>query len=144
MSELFRYFQIISKHSNEYLDTKLKEYELCSCHRIFIKKIYENPGITRDKLKNIAHVHPSNTTRAIDYLEEKGYITKQNKEEDKRICALYPSEKLEVVYNVLVNAENEWINIITKGMSEDEIDLYKSLLKKSSDLSIDCIHKKRD
>lgn len=142
MSELFKYFQIISKHSNEYLDSKLKDYELCSCHRVFIKKIYENPGITRDKLKTFVHVHPSNTTRAIDYLEEKGYITKQSKEEDKRICKLYPSEKLEVVYNVLVNAEKEWISIITKDMSEEEISLYKNFLKKSSDLSIECIHKK--
>ena len=74
--------------------------------------------IKSDKLKNIAHVHPSNTTRAIDYLEKKGYIKKQNKEEDKRICELYPSEKLELVYKVLSNIENEWVNINKKDMSE--------------------------
>ena len=43
---------------------------------IYIKKIIEHPGITRDNIKNIAHVHPSNTTRAIDYMEEKGYVIK--------------------------------------------------------------------
>ena len=142
MADLFRYFQIISKHSNEYLDRKLKDYGLCSCHRVFIKRIYENPGITRDKLKNIAHVHPSNTTRAIDYLEENGYIIKQNKVDDKRICELYPCDKLKEVYDVLIKSEQEWIDIITKDMNEDELNLYSKLLKKSSDLSIECIHRK--
>lgn len=140
MNDLFRYFQIISKHSNEYLDNKLKDFGLCSSHRVFIKRIYEHPGITRDKLKNIAHVHPSNTTRAIDYLEENGYIKKQNKAEDKRICELYPCEKLKEVYDILIQSEKEWIDIITKDMSEEEINLYTILLKTSSDLSIDCIH----
>ena len=142
MSELFRYFQIISKHSNEYLDTKLKEYELCSCHRIFIKRIYENPGITRDKLKNIAHVHASNVTRAIDYMEEKGYITKVLKEDDKRICLLYPTKKLKEVYDVLVEAEKEWTSIITEGLSEEELEQYKKFLAISTELSVKYIHKK--
>ncbi|MBO5793030.1 MAG: MarR family transcriptional regulator, partial [Lentisphaeria bacterium] len=69
--------------------------------------------ITRDQIKNIAHVHASNVTRAIDYMEEKGYITKVLKEDDKRICLLFPTEKLKEVYDVLIEAEKEWTSIIT-------------------------------
>lgn len=142
MIDIFKCFQIISKHTNEFLDSKLKDVGLCSCHRIFIKKIYENPGITRDKLKMITHVHPSNTTRAIDYLEEKNFIIKKNKEEDKRICELYPTSSLAIAYKIVIDAEKEWINLITKGMNDEEIKLYTDFLNKSTDLSIECIHKK--
>ena len=94
MIDIYKCFNITSKHASVFLDEKLNQFELCSGHRVFIKRIYENPGITRDTLKNIVHVHASNVTRAIDYMEEKGYITKSLKEDDKRICLLYPTEKL--------------------------------------------------
>lgn len=140
MDDLFRYFNIISKHSNVYLDKALEKYELCNCHRVFIHRIYEQPGITRDKIKMIAHIHPSNTTRTIDYLEEKGYIIKKTNEQDKRICELYPTDKLTDVYNVLVKTEEEWINIITKDFSLEDKEKYRELLKLSTALSVDCIH----
>lgn len=142
MNDVFKLFKVIDKHSDEFLDGKLKKYSLCSCHRIFIKKICENPGITRDNLKNIVHVHPSNTTRTIDYLHEKGYIEKQINEDDKRICLLYPTDKLKEVYNYLIDVEKEWINIITKGLKEDEVDNYIKYLNLSTELSIKYIHKK--
>lgn len=140
MEDIFRYFNIISKHSNVFLDNILEPFELCSCHRLFIHKIYENPGITRDKIKNIVHIHPSNTTRIIDYLDSKGYIIKQINESDKRICELYPTEKLKEVYHVLVAAEEKWIGIITKDLSEEDINKYRELLELSTKLSIEYIH----
>lgn len=142
MIDIYKCYNITSKHANVFLDQKLEKYELCSCHRIYIKKIIENPGITRDSIKMIAHVHPSNTTRAIDYMEEKGYVIKSLKEEDKRICLLYPTNKLQEVYNVLIKAENEWIDIITEGMTEEELEAYKKFLLLSTELSIKYIHKK--
>lgn len=143
MDDIFRYFNIISKHSNVYLDEVLKQFDLCSCHRTFIHKIYEQPGITRDKIKNIVHIHPSNTTRTIDYLEEKGYISKKINEQDKRICQLYPTSKLKDVYEILIKAEENWINIITKDFSIEEKEKYREFLKLSMTLSIECIHGKK-
>ena len=142
MIDVFKCFNITTKHANVFLDSKLEKYDLCSCHRIFIRKVCEKPGITRDSLKNVAHVHPSNITRTIDYLEEKGYIVKVLKEDDKRICMLYPTDKLHEVYDVLIEAENEWIGIITKGMTEEELELYKKFLILSTELSVNYIHKK--
>ncbi len=144
MNNLFRYFSIISKHANVYLDKALESFELCGCHRVFIKRIVENPGITRDKIKQIAHVHPSNTTRTLDYLENLGYIIKKISEQDKRICELYPTDKLKEAYAVLMKAEKEWIDIITKGMNNEELEVFTKCLEVSTTNSIECIHKKED
>lgn len=141
MIDIYKCFNITSKHASVYLDEKLSKFDLCSTHRVFVKRIYEKPGITRDTIKNIAHVHPSNVTRAIDYMEEKGYITKSLKEDDKRICLLYPTDKLKEVYDVLIEAEKEWTNIITEGLSEEELELYKKFLSISTELSAKYIHK---
>ncbi len=140
MEELFRYFNIISKHANVYLDKYLNGFGLCSSHRVFIKKIVEMPGITRDKIKNIVHIHPSNTTRIIDYLEENNFIEKKINLADRRICELYPKEKLLKVYEVLCKIEKEWIDIITKDLTDDELQIYEKCLKKSATLSIEKIH----
>lgn len=142
MIDIFKCFAITNKHANVYLDQVLEPFGLCACHRVFIMKIVQNPGITRDTLKNITHVHPSNTSRAIDYLEEKGFIIKSLKEEDKRICMLFPTDKLFEVYKVLEEAENNWINIITEGMSKEELESYKKFLSISTELSVKYIHNK--
>lgn len=136
-------FYIIAKHGNEYIDDKLRQYNVSSCHYTFIKKIYENPGITRDYLKNLVHVHPSNTTRAIDYLEENNLITKKVDEKDRRICELYPTPKLEEIYLKIIECEKEWINIITEGLNKDDKEQYFSYIEKSCKLSIEEIHKNK-
>jgi single-stranded-DNA-specific exonuclease len=98
----------------------------------------------RDKIKQIAHVHPSNTTRTLDYLENLGYIIKKISEQDKRICELYPTDKLKEAYDVLMKAEKEWIDIITKGMNNEELEVFTKCLEVSTTNSIECIHKKED
>ena len=142
MEETFRYINIISKHTSAYLDKALGKYNLCSAHRTFIRRIYEKPGITRDTLKTIVHVHPSNTTRIIDDLEEKGYISKKISSEDKRICELYPNESLKEVYNYLLKVEADWTTIVTNGLSKKEIEDLNHLLKIVVDNSINEIHNK--
>ena len=143
MEELFKYFNIISKHTNVYLDQALSEFGLCSCHRPFVKIIVNNPGITRDKIKNMVHIHPSNTTRIIDFLEENEFIIKKINEEDRRLCELYPTNKLEKVYDCLCVVEKEWIDIITKGINQEELYKYQEFLKISAANSIDHIHEKK-
>ena len=142
MEDTFRYINIISKHTNAYLDKALASYNLCSAHRTFIRRIYEQPGITRDTLKTIVHVHPSNTTRIIDDLEEKGYITKKQSDNDKRICELYPKEKLEEVYKYLQDVEKKWIEIMTKGLDSKDKEELNRLFKTLAKNTIDEIHQK--
>ena len=143
-NDYFRYFEIISKHAHVFLDERLAKYGLNHFYRIYIKKITEEEGVSRDKIKNYTHVHPSNTTRASDYLAKNGYVIKKVNELDKRICNLYPTDKLKIVYKELVKAENEWIEIITKDLTETEKEAYFNLLNKSKDLSTQAIHGGKD
>ena len=134
---------VLAKHGNEFLDKKLEDYGISCYHYTFIKKIYENPGITRDYLKNIVHVHPSNTTRVLDYLEDKKLIIKKKDEKDRRICELYPTkdQKMRLNINTLIENGDLYENIITKVFNEEEKKKYFSSIEKSYKLSIKEIHK---
>ncbi|MBO4623044.1 MAG: MarR family transcriptional regulator [Bacilli bacterium] len=136
----FKTFEIITKHAHVYLDNALEKYGLNHSYRILIEKIVDNPGISRDVIKKFTHVHPSNTTRAIDYLASEGFIVKKTNDLDKRICYLYPTDKLKLVYNDLMEAENEWMGLITKEFSEEDLNKFFDLLNKSSNLSTLAIH----
>ena len=50
MIDIYKCFNITSKHASVYLDEKLSKFDLCSTHRVFVKRIYEKPGITRDTI----------------------------------------------------------------------------------------------
>lgn len=126
----------ISKLLNKYLDDKLAPIGLNNHHKIFIRKIVENPGIARDSFKKFSFLHPSNITRTIDELEENSFITKQINEEDKRITFLYPTKKLEEAYLILEKAIEEWKNIITEGLTDKEKEDYRRFLNLSTELSV--------
>ena len=68
------------------------------------------------------------------------YIPGITNDLDKRICYLYPTNKLQVVYNALIKAEQEWMGLITKEFSEEDKAKYFDLLNKSSNLSMIAIH----
>lgn len=139
--DCFKNIIILAKHGNEYLDRILEPYNLNSSYRIFIKKIVENPGITRDNLKQIVYVHPSNTTRALQYLEEVKLIDVKLKATDKRILEIYPTLKLQEIYDVILKAEDEWIDIVTADFSKEDKELFIKLIKEAKSASIKEIHK---
>lgn len=139
--DCFKNIIILAKHGNEYLDRILEEYNLNSSYRIFIKKIVENPGITRDNLKQIVYVHPSNTTRALQYLEEIKLIDVKVKETDKRILQIYPTPKLNEIYECILKGEDEWIDIVTLDFSKEDKETFIRLIKEAKSASIKEIHK---
>ncbi|OPF50757.1 hypothetical protein BH721_07115 [Clostridium baratii] len=130
MNELIKWISIADRHSKIYLDKKLKEIDLNSSQHFYIIKIFENPGITQDKLMDSIHLNPSNITRALCQLEKLKFIERVPKKEDKRTYHLYLTDKGEKVYPLVNNIIDDWCKEILKGVSEEETTSLLKLIKK--------------
>lgn len=130
MNELIKWISIADRHSKIYLDKKLKEIDLNSSQHFYIIKIFENPGITQDKLMDSIHLNPSNITRALCQLEKLKFIERVPKKEDKRTYHLYLTDKGEKVYPLVNKIINDWCKEIFTDFSELETTNLLKLIKK--------------
>ena len=129
MGKVFKWLSILGRLGNIYVDQQLREWKINSSHHMFLIHICEEPGITQDRLKTVTHVHPSNVTRALEYLEREDYITKTPLETDKRTSRLYPTEKAELVCNHIICVVEQWEERLETGMTEEEVQTMSRLLE---------------
>ncbi|MDY3207543.1 MarR family transcriptional regulator [Clostridium baratii] len=130
MNELIKWISIADRHSKIYLDKKLKEIDLNSSQHFYIIKIFENPGITQDKIMDSIHLNPSNITRALCQLEKLKFIERVPKKEDKRTYHLYLTDKGERVYPLVNKIIDDWCKEILSDFSEEESRCLLKLIKK--------------
>ncbi len=130
MKDLLKWISITDRHNKIYLDKKLKDIGLNSSQHFYIIKIYENPGITQDKLIDIIHLNPSNITRALCQLEKLGFIKRVAKKDDKRTYNLYPTDKALEIYPKINRIVDDWKNFLLSNFSEEEKESLLKLTKK--------------
>jgi DNA-binding MarR family transcriptional regulator len=111
-------------------DINFKEQHLKKGQYIYLTRICENPGISLIDLATMLKVDKSSATKAIQKLEEAGYISKKRDNDDKRLWRLFPEEKGMQVYKVVIKEENRNIRVCFKGFSEEEKELALCLARK--------------
>jgi DNA-binding MarR family transcriptional regulator len=111
-------------------DINFKEFHLQKGQYIYLTRICENPGISLIDLATMLKVDKSSATKAIQKLEEAGYIAKKRDNDDKRLWRLFSQEKGMQVYRAVISEENRNIRVCFKGFSDDEKESALSLARK--------------
>lgn len=128
--DIIKWLGITDRHKKMYLNKKLAPFGLSSQH-LYLLKVCRNPGITQDQFLESFYLNPSNVTRAVLSLEQKGFLYRESCEEDKRTCRLFPTEKgIEVCRNI----EEVWAdteNTLMEGFSQEEKEIFQRLLIKA-------------
>ena len=130
-----RYASQLYRTSISYYDRYLKEYGISSGMQFFLTRIYENPGITMAELADKGRFDKGTTTRAVKKLHAEGYVKLSLNENDKRSQNLFLTEEAMNVLDAAYQALLDWEEIITDSMSEEEIKMCETLMKKVADSS---------
>ncbi len=92
--------------------------------------IVDNPGISQDKLACMLMLNKSTITRNLSYLEEHGYVKREQCAQDKRITEVYPTEKMMEVLPAVEKKLDEWYDDLLIGFSDEEKELYFKMTQK--------------
>ncbi|NLN97396.1 MAG: MarR family transcriptional regulator [Eubacteriaceae bacterium] len=128
---ILKWFSITDRHIKKYLDLHLAPYGINSSQHLYILKICDQPGITQERLIEDYYIHPSNVTRALNTLEEKGYVRRESCEEDKRKWKLYPMDKAWDLQKEIIRVKKEAEAELLKGFTVQEQRDFSELLKKA-------------
>ena len=92
--------------------------------------VSRHPGISQDKLAKRIYINKSNVTRNLAYLESCGYVERRQKDTDKRVTEVYPTEKAMEILPTVQNMLREWNNYLTEDFSEEEMEMFMSMLSR--------------
>ena len=133
MATLSRNINIISRCASAYRAERLSGSEISSAHYFYIIAICKNPGISQDKLSKKLYLNKSSVARALQTLENDGFIVRKQCEADRRITLVYPTNKAQNVIPLIGEIVKDWNDFLFGVLDEKEQELFKELLGKVAD-----------
>ncbi|WP_319582559.1 MarR family winged helix-turn-helix transcriptional regulator [uncultured Pseudodesulfovibrio sp.] len=135
-----RRFSIIQRLSLIYLSGPLSESGISKSKIPYLMKILTSPGIVQEDLTNYLCLDRAATARALQSLENKGFVYREEDTEDRRRKKVYPTSKAERLQGEMVEILDAHNDVLLSGLDSAERTQLMSLL----DRVIDNLHQGLD
>ncbi len=130
MSKFMKMLNNISRSQAVYRNNKISAKDMQSGHYAYALAICREPGCSQEELARELCVNKSTVTRNLNYLEDKGYITREPLPTDKRQFSVYPTKKMLAVLPEIKSASTEWMTLLSEDIPEYELKIFDSVLKR--------------
>ena len=88
-SSLNKFISIIYRQGQRYFDRELTPYGIGCGQQFFLLRIFENDGISMYDLAMLGHFDKGTVTKAVQKLEEEGYLRIETDPADRRVRRLH-------------------------------------------------------
>lgn len=133
MSSLMWKTDVIARCAMQYRSQSLAKFGLKSCHASYLLHIYQNPGVSQEKLAQAIFLNKSSVARQLASLEEDGFVRRVSCERDRRIICLYVTDKTEALIPEIEKILGIWEDVVTEDLTEEERKVLSALLDKMWD-----------
>ncbi len=120
----------ISRSQAIYRSAFVNEEWLCSSHHAFILAVSRHPKSTQECIANELCLNKSTVARALNTLEERGYIKREINPDNKREMLVSITEKAESVLPKVRTASKEWSERLSEGIPTDEMNMFFSVISR--------------
>lgn len=117
----FKHASIMHRCGNRFYDRTLAPYSIGCGQQFFLARVSEHEGISMYDLAAMGRFDKGTVTRAVQKLEELGYLRSETDARDRRIRHLYTTEAASPVLCAITKARNEWVAALTAGLTPEEI-----------------------
>ena len=129
MSKFMKMLNNISRSQAVYRHARISADDLMGGHYAFVLAICRHPGRSQEELARELCLNKSTVARNINYLEEKGYVSRAPLPNDKRQFSVHPTEKMLSVLPEIREASAEWMTLLSEGVAQEELDIFNSVLE---------------
>ena len=144
MSKFMKMLNNISRSQAIYRHSRISADDLQSGHYAFALAICREPGRSQEELARELCINKSTVARNLNYLEEKGYISRLPLPNDKRCFSVFPTEKMLGILPEIKTASLEWMDLLSEGIPKEELDIFDSVLRRMQEKARDIIEKQED
>ncbi|MGI6737219.1 MAG: MarR family transcriptional regulator [Anaerovoracaceae bacterium] len=102
-------------------------------HPVLLLTIARHPGFSQDEISQRLGYNKGAVARMTRSLIDEGYVTRRPDPADKRRYQLMLSEKGEAIIPVLNQKKEEYEQILTSGMTEEQVTTFRRLIAMALD-----------
>ncbi|WP_257347007.1 MarR family winged helix-turn-helix transcriptional regulator [Pseudalkalibacillus decolorationis] len=113
-----------------YVNSQLAAFQLTSEQNLIMALLWKHEGISQNEIATKLKKDKAGVTRMIFTLEKKGYIRRETCPNDKRSVKVYLTEDGRKLGNDVIPNNKSIIQLISKGMTKEEILELRRLLMK--------------
>lgn len=130
MSKFMKMLNNISRSQAIYRHSRVSSDDLQSGHYAFVLAICREPGRSQEELARELCINKSTVARNLNYLEDKGYISRNPLPNDKRQFSVHPTDKMLAALPEIRQASAEWRTLLSEGIPEEELAVFDSVLER--------------
>lgn len=130
MAKFMKALNNICRAQAVYRRGKVSTPDLPAAHFSYVLAICREPGRSQEELARELCINKSTVARALNQLEERGYITRNSLPHDKRQVAVYPTEKMNAVLPQIKQASVEWMALLSEGIPAEELAIFDTVLNR--------------
>jgi len=119
---------------------RLKPYNISYGQFPFLMALYRDDGVNQETIAKRLLFNKATITRAIDKLEQGGYVYRAHDEFDGRANLIFLTPKGREIEPVIVRLSREWNTILLSEFTESECLVLKDLMKKIVSNVMDEMH----
>ena len=125
-----KYISQIHRKANSFINKEISKFGIGSGQIMFLIQLYKKDGISQEELSENLNIDKGTTCRAIKKLEDEKFLIRVKDENDKRAYKLYLTEKSKEIEGNIKSILYEWEKSISKDLSQEEVDILLTVLKK--------------
>ena len=134
----------ISRSQAIFRHSRISAEDLQTSHYAFVLAICREPGRSQEELAKELCINKSTVARNLNYLEEKGYISRNPLPNDKRQFSVYPTKKMLGFLPEIKQASTEWMALLAEGIPEKEMEIFDSVLSRMQTKARQIIEKQEE
>lgn len=124
-----RQFGLLNRRSQAFIANACADMGIAFSECVLLLNLYQRAGISQENMSAILFIDKAATTRTIKSLEKKGFIKREQSDEDKRVKKLYLTEKGEATQKPIYAILEKWMEFLSQGMDRETFDTVLKGLK---------------
>ncbi|MBI9096496.1 MAG: winged helix-turn-helix transcriptional regulator [Sphaerochaeta sp.] len=113
-----RLIAILHRQSQIFINKTLKEFSLTSAEYPFLLALFHAEGQTQEELSSYLYIDKGATARVIKALVAKGFVRKEQDNQDKRCNRIFLTDKTKREQEEIYTCVMQWNSFITEGLDE--------------------------
>jgi DNA-binding MarR family transcriptional regulator len=123
----------IGSHAASKFAERLEPIKLSPPYVGILGVLRRSEGLSQQALAAALHMHPSGLVAIIDELEERGFVKRQDRPDDRRVYELHLTDKGQAVFGDIGRIAHEHNRSLCAALSEEERDQLRGFLQRIAD-----------
>ncbi|MGV8979688.1 MarR family winged helix-turn-helix transcriptional regulator [Clostridium sp.] len=125
-----RNISILYRNENNFVDVKLKKYNLNKVQAEVLLFLRDNNGAKLTEINELFLFNKATITKIITHLEKYNYVNRVVSESDRREKGIYLTPKGRNIFSSITEVLKGWEDILIDNIHNDDIEKIKCILAK--------------